>query len=148
MHELYELKDKLLNELSEYGTKDELTSGTLDIIDKLAHTVKNLCKIMEYSDYSERDYSRRGSYDDGSTRGSYRDGSYDDGSFRGSYGDSSMRDGSYARGRGRNAKRDSMGRYSTDSNMMLDRIHDMMAEAPDERTRQELQKFMTRLEQM
>ena len=45
MHELYELKEMLMNELKEYGEKGEMTSGTLDVVDKLSHAIKNLCKI-------------------------------------------------------------------------------------------------------
>lgn len=150
MHELYELKDKLMEELKEYGTQNEMTSSTLDVVDKLAHTVKNLCKIIEdmegYSERGSYENSMRGGSYDGSMRGSYRDRSYDDGSFRGSY-ENSMR-GSYARGRGRNARRDSMGRYTSDNGMMLEELQGLMQEAPDERTRQEIQKLVARLEQM
>ena len=42
MHELYELKEMLCKELEEYGKKGELTSGSLDVVDKLAHTIKNM----------------------------------------------------------------------------------------------------------
>lgn len=152
MHELYELKEKLMEELKEYGQQNEMTSSTLDIVDKLAHTIKNLCKIIEDYEYSMRGGSyensmRGGSYDGGSMRGSYGNGSYVDGSFRGSYEGGSMR-GSYARGRGRNARRDSRGRYASDNGMMLDELQDLMQDAPDDRTRQEIQKMMTRLEQM
>ena len=45
MHELYELKEKLCDELKEYGSKD-LSAGTLDVVDKLAHAVKNIDKII------------------------------------------------------------------------------------------------------
>lgn len=156
MHELYELKEKLMNELAEYGKQDEMTSSTLDVVDKLAHTIKNLCKIIDDMEgYSERGSyggsyeggSMRGGSYDGSMRGSYRDGSYGDGSFRGSY-ESSMRGGSYARGRGRNARRDSRGRYASDNGMMLEELQELMSDAPDDRTRQEIQKLVTRLEQM
>ena len=48
MHEIYELKEMLMQELEEYGRKGELKDvGSLEIIDKLAHTIKNLCKIIE-----------------------------------------------------------------------------------------------------
>ena len=43
--ELHELRNKLCNELKEYGEMN-LTVSTLDIIDKLSHTVKNLDKII------------------------------------------------------------------------------------------------------
>lgn len=151
MHELYELKEKLMEELKEYGSKDEMTAGTLEVVDKLAHTIKNLCKIIEDAEYSSEGSMRRGSYADGSMRG----GSYDGGSYRGSY-EGSMRgsydggsyEGSYARGRGRNARRDSRGRYSSDNNMMLEELQNLMQDAPDGRTRQEIQKLVTKLEQM
>lgn len=55
MKELYELKDKLCEELKNYGKK-ELSAGSLEVIDKLAHAVNNLNEVIEDSDneYSER----------------------------------------------------------------------------------------------
>ena len=47
MHELYDIKEMLMEELKEYGRKGELTSGTLEVVDKLSHAIKNLCKIIE-----------------------------------------------------------------------------------------------------
>ena len=47
MHELYELKEMLCKELEEYGSKGELTGGTLEVVDKLDHAVKNLDRIIE-----------------------------------------------------------------------------------------------------
>lgn len=140
MHELYELKEKLMNELAEYGKQDEMTSSTLDVVDKLAHTIKNLCKIID----DMEGYSERGSYEGSMRRGSYADGGSMRGSYRGSYDDGSMR-GSYARGRGRNARRDSMGRYSSGNEMMMEQLQDLMEESPDDRTRQEIQKLMSKL---
>lgn len=67
MDALYDLKDKLCQELEEYGDK-ELSAGSLSTIDSLAHTIKNLDKIIEK--YEEDDYS-----------GAYYDGSYDDGNM-------------------------------------------------------------------
>lgn len=125
MHRLEELKEMLCEELEEYGSKEKLDMGGLEIVDKLAHAIKNIDKIMD-SEYSEgRSY-----------RGSYR-GNYGEGSYRG-YGEESYR--SYARGRGRNARRDSMGRYaSADMRMEIERLMD---EAPDEETRMKLERFM------
>ena len=126
MHRLEELKEMLCEELEEYGSKEKLDMGGLEIVDKLAHAIKNIDKIME-SEYSEgRSY-----------RGSYR-GNYGEGSYRGNYGEESYR--SYVRGRGRNARRDSMGRYaSADMRMEIERLMD---EAPDEETRMKLERFM------
>jgi len=50
MNKLHELKDKLMDELEDYSRKDDLSAGDIEVIDKLAHTVKNLCKISEESE--------------------------------------------------------------------------------------------------
>lgn len=153
MHELYELKDKLLQELEEYGTK-ELSAGTLDVVDKLSHAVKNLCKIIEMKE-DEEEYSGDmmgnrmmdgTSYARGGNRGGSRGGSY-----RGSY---EGRGGSYARGRGSNARRDSMGRYSSergysrDGMEMADQLRDLMEGAPDEAIRKDIERLLRKVEQM
>ena len=57
MHELHELRDKLCEELEKYGRDKELTAGSLDIVDKLAHSIKNLDKIIYYDE--EEGYSGR-----------------------------------------------------------------------------------------
>ena len=133
MHGIYELKEMLCKELEEYGTKGELSTGSLDIVDKLAHTVKNLDKIIECYEEDEGSYA----YDDG--MGYER-------------GRSMRRGGSYARGRGRNARRDSRGRYSNEgysrAGDIVEQLRDLMSDAPDERTRQEIQKLVTKMEQM
>ena len=133
MNELYELKEMLMKELKEYGSNGELSAGTLDIADKLTHTVKNLCKIIE--EYEESEYS-----------GNYPYMPYDGRSYRG------YRDGmSGARGR-MNARRDSMGRYSGERGYsrtgLADELRGLMADAPDERTRQEIQRLADKLESM
>lgn len=51
MHRLEELKERLCEELEEYGTR-EMTAGSLDVIDKLAHAVKNINKIIDKGGYS------------------------------------------------------------------------------------------------
>ena len=72
MHDLYNLKNKLVAELEDYGRKD-LTMGSLDVVDKLAHAAKNVCKLMESSDegYSKA-YGREVSHDYVRPDGSYR----------------------------------------------------------------------------
>lgn len=139
MHEIYELKDKLCKELEEYGAKDKMDVGALEIVDKLAHTIKNLDKIIET--YEENEEYSGMMYDD-------RGNSYARG------GRYSRRDGvSYARGRGANAKRDSRGRYSSrmysgDNSMMVTELKELMEDAPDERTRMEFEKFIRKMESM
>ena len=120
MNELYELKEKLCKELKEYGNK-ELSAGSLSTIDSLAHTVKNLDKIIE-------------AYDEGES--SMYPYSYDDG-----MNGRSMR---YSRNRSyRGQRRDSMGRYSRDG--IADKLRDLMEEAPDEKTRQDIQRIVDRM---
>ena len=134
MDALYDLKDMLCEELEEYGKKDKLDVGTLEIVDKLAHTIKNLDKIIE--SYEEDGYSK--DYYDG------MDGMY---ARRGG-----MRGTSYARGDGRgrtgNVRRDSMGRYSKDNKMMVHELRELMEDAPDEHTKMEFKKFIEKIEHM
>ena len=126
MHELYELKDKLCNELKKYSDK-EVTKESLEVIDTLAHATKNLDKIIEGYD-EEESY---GYNYDGYSRGN-----------RGSYG----------RGRGRNARRDNMGRYSNDGysrhGNTVEQLREMMMEAPNEEIRREYEKIISRMESM
>lgn len=140
MHKLYELKDMLCEELEQYGKKGELTAGSLDVVDKLTHTIKNLDKIIEK--YEEEDYSNAmgGSYARGGQGGNQSNASY-------------ARGGSYARGRGRNARRDSMGRYSREGGYsrdegMIMELRELMQDAPDDRTRQEFERFIQKIEMM
>jgi hypothetical protein len=141
MHKIHELKESLCNELEEYAKKDSLTASELDIVDKLAHTVKNLDKIIEAKEgysmdgHSGRRYVNR-SYDGGSYDGSY-DGSYADGSS----GDYSRR------GRGPGAKRDSMGRYSSRGySGAVEDIRHMMEEEQDPNKRHRYQGILQDLE--
>lgn len=126
MHELYELKEKLCKELEDYGKKD-LSAGALDVVDKLAHTVKNLDKIIEMYDADEGSYGTHRMIDDGMYRG-----------------------GSYA-GR-RNARRDGMGRYSSmgysRADGMVEDLRELMKDAPNDHVRKDFQRLIDTLEQM
>lgn len=114
MKELYELKDKLIDELKSYG-KEELTNGTLDKIDTLAHATKNLCKIIDDSEMDGNSGYYPYAYE-GRNR-SYRDGSY--------------------------SRRDGMGRYSRHS--LSDKLRDLMDEAPDDQTRMEIKRLIEKM---
>ena len=141
MHELYELKEKLMSELEEYG-KQDLTAGSLEVVDKLSHSIKNICKIIEAYEMEEEGQSMRG--------GSYRN-SYERGRRDGNY---SRTGGSYARGRGGNARRDSMGRYARDDGYsradgvedLVEEIRSMMQELP-QNLQMDAQRFVQKLEQ-
>ena len=130
MRKLYELKETLVKELERYADNQTLDLQTLDVIDKLAHAGKNVCKIIETCEEEQ--------YIEPMGGGSYRSiphfrmaGSYaNDGSY-----------GSYARGRGAGARRDSMGRYSSAADFRAD-LQELMNNAPNEQVRQRLMETM------
>lgn len=103
-----------------------MNDGDLETIDKLTHSLASVKKIMAFME-DEGEYS-------GNYPMSYRE------SYRGSY-----RGGSY-----RNQRRDSMGRYSGERgysrNDLADKMRDLMMDAPDDRTRQEIQRMVEKLE--
>lgn len=121
MHKIEELREMLVAELEQYGARGELTAGTLDVIDKLAHALKNIDKVLENE--MGGGYSATGYYADDMSRG-----------------------GSYARGMSRN--RDSMGRYSRDGysrGSFADEMRELMRNAPDDRTRQDMERMISRM---
>lgn len=122
MHELQELKEMLCNELEEYGRKGNLSSGTLEIVDKLAHAIKNLDKIIESEGNS---YMYDGRSYDGMSRKRDSMGRYADNFSRDSYSRG------YSRGKG-----------------MVSELRDLMEESPDEHTRMEFEKFIKKIEKM
>lgn len=123
----------LCEELEQFGDRDKLTSGSLDTIDKLAHACKNVAKIIESCEdekYS-MDMGRR-SYDNGMSNRRY--------SMDGYYYDDGM---SHRRGRAAN------GRFvSRDGSEMARKLREMLADAPDENSRQEIQRLADRMESM
>lgn len=142
MQELYDLKDMLCKELKEYGKKDEMSAGSLEVVDKLTHAMKNLDKVIEAYEESD-EYSNR-AYPDG-MGGSYRGGRGT--SYRGPY----MGNGSsYARGR-MNARRDSMGRYSGNGysrdDGMVEELRELMQDAPNESIKRDIQRLVDKIEQ-
>lgn len=64
MKKLYELKENLCEKLAEYNGK-EVTTSTLEIMEALSTTIKNIGKILSMDEqYSNRNYA----YDDMSYR--------------------------------------------------------------------------------
>lgn len=127
MHELYELKEKLIKELEDYAQNGKFSKEDVESIKYMASAVDHLCNIMEGGE----EYSHRGN-------GYSRNYSYERGG--------SMR--SYARGRGGNARRDSMGRYSNAEGVdeLIDTVRGMMQELP-QHLQQDAQRFVQKLEQ-
>lgn len=142
MHKLMEFICDELEELERKAEKDgKLSMAEIQYVDTLAHAKKNLLKADEMWEDSE--YSMDGGRSYARGRRSMRGGN----SYR------YEGEGSYARGRGRNAKRDSMGRYSREGysmagDEMIDELRDLMQDAPDEQTRMEFQRFISKIEKM
>lgn len=130
MHDLHELKEKLLKELEEYGGNAKYSKEDVETIKYMASAIDHICNISE----DEEGYSSHYPY----YGGTYADG-MDDRSYRGR---------SYAGRRG--ARRDSMGRYSGERgysrNDLADKMRELMEDAPDERTRQEIKRMVEKLE--
>lgn len=149
MHKLYELKEKLMNELEDYADNGKFSKDDVEAIKYTASAIDHICNIVERED--EYSGAMGGSYEGGSYEGSYNMGSYARGGNRG--GGGSRRGGSYARGRGRGARRDSMGRYSSEgysrvSENIAMELRDLMEDTQDERIRQELRTVLQKVEQM
>lgn len=59
MHTYNKVKEMLCEELERVANKGELTAGSLDIVDKLTHSIRSIETIMAMNEY-EDDYSERG----------------------------------------------------------------------------------------
>jgi hypothetical protein len=133
------IKEMLCEELETIAKKGELTAGSLDTVDKLTHAIKSIETIIAMNEYNDDGYSNRGSYENrnGSSyaRRYTRDGSMDGGNSYARYG---------------NVRRDSMGRYSRDeaNDEIINRLHEVMNDAPNEQTKQEIRKLINKMEQM
>lgn len=134
MHKLMELKEKLMNELEDYADNGKFSKDDVEAIKYTASAIDHICNIVEDMDEYSNAYEGQG------------------GSYAYARGRNRVVGRSYARGRGRNARRDSMGRYSSEGYSMADGIaeelRDLMQEAPDQQTRQDIQRIVSRLEQM
>lgn len=125
MHKLYDLKEKLCYELEQYEGKENFSAADIDRIDDLTDIVKNLGKIIKMSE-EEESYS------------SMADHSYRGGRYEGRY------EGSYARG----IRRDDMGRYSRADEDIIKELEHLADRATDRKTKQEIDRLVTKMEKM
>lgn len=145
MKALYDLKDKLHDELDEIARKPEMGAGDLELIHKLTDTIKNIdkiCMLEEEGGYSsavDSDYGRGASYANRGqhyVRGHYsRDGGND--------GYSSRRGGSRS-GRGGYSRN---GGYSRDDGReeMIEHVRMAIDTAPDE-YKEDIKRFLREIE--
>ena len=124
--ELHELCETISDAIAEANAKirsggGKLSAGDVDYVDKLTHALKSVKAVIKMMD--EDGYS----------------GYYPaDGTYR-----------MYPRGH--SYKRDSMGRYSRNYSRdggMVEELRELMRDAPDDRTRQEFQRFISKIESM
>ena len=124
MHKLYELKEKLMDELEDYTENGKFSKDNVEEIKYLSSAIDHICNILEKAD--EEEYSMRGN--------SYRVTSYRGGN---SYG----RNRGYSRAR----RRDSMGRYSRASEDFRAELEEMMQDAPNDTIRQRMMDMMNEM---
>lgn len=120
---MYELREKLCEELERYSRKENLSAGDLDVLHKLASTVKNIDKIMMREGRSENGYSREGYSRDGEWQAD----------MRGTYG----RGSSY----GRNGAHYVRGHYSRGADMK-EKLEELMRCAEDDASRDAIRRCM------
>lgn len=132
MHKLYELKEKLMNELEDYADNGKFSKDDVEAIKYTASAIDHICNIVEGSeDYSEamndgmmmRPYNR--SYRRGGRRGANQYGSYG----RNQYG-------SYAGG------------YSRANEDIANELREIAKDAPSDHVRQEIHSLVSRIENM
>lgn len=123
LEDLKMMKEDYIRELIRYYREHGLKNDSIEAIDTMAHTAKNLCKIYEACEEEQGGYSMG------------RDMSY---------GNYSMR------GRGSNANRDSMGRYSgmgySGDHDLVNELRGLMNRTTDEANRRDLQDMINRME--
>ena len=125
--DLQELCETLSGELADINSKirdagGKMSAGDLEVVDKLTHSIKSIKAViamMEDSDGYSGYYPRPygGVYADGN-RGAYRGG--------------------------RSYQQRRSGRYSR--NDLADKMREMLEDAPDERTRQEMMRMIDKMD--
>ena len=138
MEYMYELKEKLCEELDEIARKPEMGAGDLEIIHKLTDTIKNIDKI----DMLE---------DDGYSQAGYRDGgsSYNRGSSYANRGKHYVR-GHYSRDGYSMEGRGNRGGYSRHDakEAMMEQMEMLMEQAGSEREREAIRRCISQLDQV
>lgn len=134
MNKLYEIREMLCRELDDMSSSGRLSTGDLEVIDKLTHSIKSIDTINAMEDaYSSEGYSDRNyDYARGRGRNARRD---------------SM--GRYSR----NYDDDGYSRYpdrhsyaGSGKEEMVSHLRRMLGDAPDERTRNAIMTALNQIE--
>lgn len=126
LEELCETVGKKLKEANDKirMSNGDLSGGDLEYVDKLTHALKSIKTTMAMMDAEDGHSGRM----------------YDERDYSG-------RDYS-GRGYSRYSRRGYMPRYSGDNSEMVEQLRNLMEDAPDDRTRMEFKKFITKVESM
>ena len=153
MHEFYELKEMLMEEVKKIAKKGELTAGSLETVDKLLNSIKNACKIIMYDEYAdEGEYSSEGgmSYAGGysNARGQRRDSRGRYSREGGGYSNARGGQGGGSRGGGGRGGYSREGGYSyaDENEEKIEMLREMMQEVSSDEERRALQKIIRRME--
>lgn len=152
MNKMEELKEMLCEELEKITKKGELSAGSLDVVDKLTHSIKSIDTIMAmeeagYSNESGYSYARgRGRYARRDSMGRYSNGG---GSYEGSYDNSYERGGndrgrSNAGGRGGSYER-GYSREDAKEDLAME-LKELKMDAKDPETAQMINRWIKQLE--
>ena len=133
MHKLYELKEKLMQELEDYADNGKFSKDDVEAIKYTASAIDHICNIVEGSEYSMAMGNRM-----------YTEGSYARGGNRG--GGSSYRRG--GRRGGANQYGSYAGEYSRAGEDIAEQLRGMMQDAPDEKIRMEIERLAEKVERM
>ena len=142
MKALFQMKNRMFEEVEAIAKKEKLTMSDLEILHKTTDTIKNIDKILMLEDqeigHSQRGYSRDGysreggSYDGGMSHNSYDSGNSYGHYVRGHYSrDGGSYDGGYSRDRGRES--------------MLQQLDSMLRGSKSEKEREYLRECMDKL---
>lgn len=153
MHKLDELRDMLMDELEKCSDKGELSAGSLEVIDKLAHAIKSIDTIvaMEDAGYSNEYSNARGrgknARRDSMGRYSSDDMSYDDMMYDDMSYDEYERRGNRG-GRSRTNRGRSYRGYSRDDakKELAKDLRELAMDADDSETKQMIHKWIKQVE--
>ena len=129
MHKLYDLKEKLMRELEDYSENGKFSKDDVESIKYITSSIDHICNILEGADDEYSMNMGGGSY-------AMRGGSYARGGRGGNRG-----------GRTRGANQYGSYGYSRAEDISME-LRELMNSAPNERTRQEIQGLIDRLDRM
>lgn len=120
MHKLYDLKERLIEEMEDYADRSNLSKEDVEVIKYMASAADHICGLLEKADMDD-EYSM-------AMRG------------RGTY---SRRGRSYnTDGYSMAQRRDSMGRYSRAKEDFKMELQDLINDAPNDKVREKMQNIM------